>query len=871
MSERNHDTGYPWAGGLTLLVCLLLATPLLATEFTLESSFPRVFYGEPTDLALEGSVEVVATASGPVTPLENPAWLEPAGEQAWKTLFHWFESEPRQVQFVDAAQETLTVTFSPSPRMPLDFARHDLPVLCITTDPANLWDPELGIYAWGNYINYSQTGGDWERPAQLEYFTADGTLAFNEPIGLRINGGSSRDYTQKGLRLYFDDYGTSDVVEYDFFGEGPVRCERLVLRGSGYPDFAIGSGWGEPLHRDLGHPGSRWAYVAVYLNGEYWGAYALRERFDSKWVETTHEWGDDDYLLIKDNEAKEGDFQEWEDFLAGVADGDATSHAWFQWLDASFHLESYFDWILVNAMGQTADNMHGKNMAILRIGGDRLHFMAWDEDILFQSGNQNANYFSFYASADPAEFITTQPATWFSGGPWEFTFRWNALLRRGMQNAEFKARLRDRAAELLVGDLSEEAMVARLDTLSDIQAPEWVHHTVRWDPPWSYSGRLASARLKVTARHDIVGNQLAAFLDTWAEPAELIAFTATAAGDQAVLTWSTARELDCAGWQVERSLDTPDDFTVLAGYPDDPTLAAQGGPEQPAEYSFIDQALPAGREVYYRLTHFDQEGQPQVHSWVEKPGQRPEFDLRLNEFMADNDSVVPDEAGEYDDWLELYNGGTEPVSLGGLFLTDNLESSTKWALPDLVLGPGEFLVVWCDEDLDQGPLHASFKLGAGGEELGLFAGFAAGNLPIDVLVFGAQTTDVSWGRWPDGQGAWAAMDVATPGAGNAPISAAPLDTRATSVKLAPAWPNPTSGGLAVMGRVPAGQDAVRLKIFTVRGQLVRDLLVDSNGEGWHTWTWDGRDEAGRPASAGVYLLRLQAAGQVSHQRVVLVR
>ncbi len=860
-------------GAFVLVAAVLAGLPHAAgaTEFTVTSSFPRVFPSQPDDVTLEGSVTVTATADGPATPLEPYAWLEEAGPQSWSTVFRWYETGLRIARFVGADQDTVSVNFAPAPAMPLDFARHDLPVLRITTDPASLWDPETGIYAWGNYQNFTRRGDLWERAATLEYFEADGTPVFDEAVGLRINGQSSRAYRQKGLRIYFDDYGFTDDVVHDFFGDGPVRCERLVLRAAIYSQFAIGSGMVEPLHRDLGNPGSRWSYVAVYVNDEYWGAYALRERFDSKWVETTHEWADDDYVVIKDHDAEAGDYGRWESFLSDLQVGDPTSHAWFQWLDSQLDIRSYLDWVLVNASCYTSDNMHGKNMAIVKIGGDRFQFMSWDQDLVYNGVNRDTDHFSFYASANDDEFNADIPPLWYSGGPWEFTFAWNAILWRSMQNAEFKAVLRARAAELLAGSLSVADLNARLDTLSAIQAPEWLHHDVRWDAPMSYTTWAGIVRASFSYRHAKMGLLVDGFLDTWAEQVELTGFSLVAAPDQVALSWHTERELDCEGWIVERSLDSPGAFTTIASYVDTPELVGQGDSGTPADYQFVDTTAPEGHDLYYRLTHVNSLGGARVHDWVETTEAGPEFDLRLNEVLASNTTTNFDEAGEFDDWVEIHNAGNEPVDMAGLFLSDNLGEPTKWAFPAGILQPGAFLLVWCDEDLDQGPLHASFKLSAGGEELGIYAGFAAGNAPIDTLVFGAQTTDVSLGRMPDGDGAWTLFSHPTPGASNQPTTGAPAPQTITTVKLAPAWPNPAAGALTVSGRVPEGIGPARVRVYSVRGELVRELQSGSPDGPWREWVWDGRDEGGRQVPAGVYLLRLHAGGQTSQQRVVLVR
>jgi len=65
----------------------------------------------------------------------------------------------------------------------------------------------------------------------------------------------------------------------------------------------------------------------------------------------------------------------------------------------------------------------------------------------------------------------------------------------------------------------------------------------------------------------------------------------------------------------------------------------------------------------------------------------PPQTLFLNEIMADNDSVVADEMGDYDDWIEIVNLGSAPVTLGGYHLSDDIALPTKWAIPDTTLAP----------------------------------------------------------------------------------------------------------------------------------------------------------------------------------------
>ena len=145
----------------------------------------------------------------------------------------------------------------------------------------------------------------------------------------------------------------------------------------------------------------------------------------------------------------------------------------------------------------------------------------------------------------------------------------------------------------------------------------------------------------------------------------------------------------------------------------------------------------------------------------------PNFEgtLFINEFMADNETGIVDEAGEFEDWIELYNAGDEALDLSGLYMTDDLLNPIMWMIPDgTSIDAGGYLLIWADKDVDQGPLHGDFKLGAGGEEIGLYG--TDGATLIDSIVFGDQAPDVSMGRIPDGGPDWQYLSTPTPDAAN---------------------------------------------------------------------------------------------------------
>jgi len=137
-------------------------------------------------------------------------------------------------------------------------------------------------------------------------------------------------------------------------------------------------------------------------------------------------------------------------------------------------------------------------------------------------------------------------------------------------------------------------------------------------------------------------------------------------------------------------------------------------------------------------------------------GTLPEFPaLWLNEAQAENLTGPLDNAGEHDPWVELYNPGTNTISLDGFYLGTNYTSATNWAFPaGASIAPGQFLVVWLDGQPGQSngtSWHTSFRLTATGGALAL-ARLVNGSVQIvDYLNYLPLTANYSYGDFPDGQ------------------------------------------------------------------------------------------------------------------------
>ena len=181
-------------------------------------------------------------------------------------------------------------------------AYHSLPIVSLTVDPDDLWNPEYGILAPGPDIDksvfpfenatYRAVKEDPNMPDKVgyvEYYLLDGTQVLSQGVGVSLQGQFSLDMPQKTFKLRAKSlYGESTFAAALFDDRPYTEYKSFVLRNSGNDNVwtRLQDGFQSRLMDAYGTTivHQAWNPVVVYLNGEYWGHMNMRERVDRFFV-----------------------------------------------------------------------------------------------------------------------------------------------------------------------------------------------------------------------------------------------------------------------------------------------------------------------------------------------------------------------------------------------------------------------------------------------------------------------------------------------------------------------------------------------------------------------------------------------------------
>lgn len=318
----------------------------------------------------------------------------------------------------DVATETYFIGYNARPEY------EQMAVMSLVADPEDLFDTQTGIYGNGaKYEEYIADGGmedgevldsytdadgeihyrymasnafydgrEWERPVSISYFDENHLHLFTQNAGIRISGNSTRSNPQKSLNIFARDiYDDALLFPCDFFGDGITYSSIKIRNGGGnaeglkFLDAFLESAAKE---RDVSIQNSK--PCVVFLNGEYWGIYNIRERYNAEYLAARYNLNADNIMFVKAGNAvtmPEETMAAYQYMLSVVTECDLVYDDTYALACELVDIQSLIDYCCINLYLDNRDVAFGYNTALWRTAQEgtpysdgKWRFMLYDLD-----------------------------------------------------------------------------------------------------------------------------------------------------------------------------------------------------------------------------------------------------------------------------------------------------------------------------------------------------------------------------------------------------------------------------------------------------------------------------------------------------------
>lgn len=343
---------------------------------------------------------------------------------------------------------------------------HTLPVASLVTTPENLWDYYTGIYVEGPRASaeFPHVGANywqqWEKEASVSLFETDGS-GFSSPCGIRIFGAYSRALAMKSFSCFFRSLYGNSSLQYPLFGEeGLDSYEAFIFRNTGQ-DFAKAR-MRDPLLTDLlssatDVPSQKNRPVVLYLNGEFWGVYYIREKINENYVAGNYNVSQEQVDLTRANGTTSSAYQALISYVRShnLSDPDA-----YAYVASKIDIEEYIDYIIAEIYIANTDN---GNIKFFCTEEGKWTWIIYDVDQSFRS----------------AEFNTVAEHLNPNGTGSEDRFS-TALINGLLRNEGFREQFLRRFAWQIQNVWAPERVIAAIDAYEQAILPEMQRDCAKW-------------------------------------------------------------------------------------------------------------------------------------------------------------------------------------------------------------------------------------------------------------------------------------------------------------------------------------------------------------------------------------------------------
>ena len=386
-------------------------------------------------LTLEAAGDIYYTTDGSI-PTTNSAKYDAALNIDKTMVIRAISQEPGKVP-----SEIYTATF-------VIGANHDLPVVSLVTEPSNLWGPN------GMYKNGDISVKEIRVPAHVSYTGDDGSFAIN--CMTNMHGVSTvTAFEKKTFAVRFYDH-LDGPLNYDVFEDGEVTSfSSLIIRTS--HESTISTQMHDAL---IGHVASqvsdtvvsqKYKYVVLYLNGEYWGIYAIRERHSPEHYASYMQVPAEGVQVVRYMIDEHNELYKLYQFLESNS---LRSDKDYSYACSVLDMESFADWLIFETYMDDIDIY---------------------ENVRYYYSPEKGVWTMGLADVDLGMVGATQAFSTIDGA-----FHHGRLIGALLDNEDFQILMAQRMAELFSGPMSDENMIALINSMAAEIRSETPNEQKRW-------------------------------------------------------------------------------------------------------------------------------------------------------------------------------------------------------------------------------------------------------------------------------------------------------------------------------------------------------------------------------------------------------
>jgi hypothetical protein len=742
--------------------------------------------------------------------------------------------------------------------------RHSLPVICLSTNPDNLWDYNTGIYVLGPNAqpdnphfgaNYWQ---DWEREAHFELYDNEGNKQIDQDAGIKIYGAWSRAHDQKSMALFArKEYGDGSF-DYKVFKDKPIKkFEALVIRNGGndWPQAILRDGLTTSLIRDMDIDRLAFQPSVVYLNAEYWGILNIREKINTNFLAENHFVNPDSINLLEFNgdiiAGTNSAYLEILDFLD--AHNTLVSEADYQQVSSQMDINNYIQYQLTEIYINNRD-WPGNNVKFWNTN-DAGSLWRW---IIFDTDFGYSLYDNPAYSLNTLEFALDPAGPGWPNPPWS-----TLLFRRMISNTGFRNEFATQYADRINTNFSSEKVNMALDSLKQLFLPEINDHLLRWGmnySTWLY--HLSIIHVYATNRPAYARNHIQEQFSLGIQKSVTVNIGSKGSGS------------------VKVNSVIPDTYPFTGIYFKDLPIKLTAIPAPGFKFSRWEGTLNSNSETieYNMATNC-------TFSAIFEPAGITDIKIVINEI---NYNSSPEK--DTKDWVELLNIGNTSINLKNWNLSDGLPVDGYTFPDDIIVTPGNYIVV-CRDMTAFRLIHPEiinslgdfgFGLGSTGDDINLFD--ADGNL-VDFVNY---TPNAPWPVDANGTGAsielikplednndgsnWkSSSGGGTPGSLN--YNSIILNTKDKVLAFAgklDCFPNPFRDFTTIRIETPVTGE-YKIEVYDLQGKMHNILAEQRIESGAYYIDWDGRDADNDMLPGGVYIIRLSGESVNLNLKVVMLK